>query len=273
MSQIKLNQTSLNDFNVISNLLSSKTPFTFVRFSDGEMEVIRNEEFFIGDGKINWRKGSYNFDYPDFDKKEFLPSRDFNLRNDLLTAAMYKSGNFIKGIPARHNSAISDRDFMIAFNGGNLENLTFSDLFLNQNFLKFRREIIPSFFHFESVFYFGNFRAKPENFRSSWVLVPVQDNFFQDYDSVVDKAISALMNVPRNSLILSSASSLSNIVGHKLNSMREDLTFVDIGTSLHDLVGLNSFIREYQIVLLPNNPKNMYRKIRLRLQKNNKLKW
>jgi hypothetical protein len=81
------------------------------------------------------------------------------------------------------------------------------------------------------------------------------------------------MNVPKNSLILSSASSLSNIVGYKLNSMRKDLTFFDIGTALHDLVGLNSFIREYQMVLLPNNPKNIYRKIRLRLQKNNKLKW
>jgi len=273
MNQIKLNQTSKNDFEVISKLLKNRIPFTFIRFSDGEMEVLRNEKFFIGDGKIEWRKGNYNFDYPDFDKKEFIPDRDSKLRNDLLFAARYKSENLIKGIPASHNSAIFDRDIMIELNGGNLANLTFADLFINQNYKKFRKEIISSFFNFENVFYLGNFRSKPEIFRSNWVLVPIQDNFFQDYEAVLEKTVSMLIDIPKNSLILASASSLSNIVGQKLNIIRKDLTFFDIGTSLHDLVGLNSFIREYQIILLPNTARNILRKIRLKLQKNNKPKW
>lgn len=269
----KITQNSSRDFSAIFNLVKKQIPFTFVRFSDGEMEVIRNEQFFIGDGKISWRKGSYDYYYPEFDKKEFIPDRDFKFRDDLLVSANYKSSNYIKGIPATHNNAVDDRDLMIRFNDYSVENLTFSDLLINHNFLKFRKNIFPLFFNYQHVFLLGNHRAKPELININWKLVALQDNFFTNYTETLDKSLSTLSKLPFNSLVLSSASSLSNIVGAKLNKIRQDITMIDIGTSLHDLVGMESGIREYHALLLNNSPKNLYKKIRLISQKNHKLKW
>lgn len=269
----KISQNSSKDFSAIFNLVKNQIPFTFVRFSDGEMEIIRNEKFFIGDRKINWRKGSYDHNYPNFDKKEFIPERDFKFRNDLLVSAYYKSFNYIKGIPASHNNALEDRDLMIKFNGDSVENLTFSDLLINHNFLKFRKKIFPLFLSYSNVFLLGNHRAKPELINMKWKLIPLQDNFFTEYDKTLDKSFSELIEIPSNSLVLSSASSLSNIIGEKLNKFRQDITFIDIGTSLHDLVGMEFGIREYQMVLLPNSAKNILIKLRLKTQKNYRLKW
>ena len=52
-----------------------------------------------------------------------------------------------------------------------------------------------------------------------------------------------LGKIDDNSLVLSSASSLSNIIAHKLHV--KNITFIDIGTSVNDLLSLDSETREY----------------------------
>ena len=146
----EVRQNSQKDFNSIMNLLANKTPFTFIRFSDGEMEVIRNQPFRIGNGQVSWRKGDFSYKYPDFDEKEFSPERDFRLRNELIDSATYSHPQFIKGIPALHNNARDDQNLMIKLNGHSMTNLTFSDLFLNQNFKKFSY----NFFRFQDKGFF-----------------------------------------------------------------------------------------------------------------------
>lgn len=268
-----MEQNSRSDFQSIKSLLHSKSPFTFVRFSDGEIEILRNRALFIGNGKIVWHKGIVDFKYPEFDSKDFNPDRDKQIRKDLIKSAIYQSKNYIKGIPASHNSAILDRNLMIEYNNNLTTNLTFADLFINKNFLKFRREIVPIFTEFNYVYVVGNFRARPELFNSSWKIVPVQDNFFSDYKNIINKTMSILRFLPLGSLVLGSASSLTNVLGQKLNAEREDITFVDIGTSMHDLFELTSGIREYHQLLSPNTLFGIYHKIRLTSRKNYRLKW
>jgi hypothetical protein len=254
-------------------MLNSKSPFTFVRFSDGEIEILRNRALFIGEGKIVWHKGSFHYDYPEFDSKDFNPDRDIQIRLDLINSAIYQSKNYFKGIPASHNSAILDRNLMIEFNNNTSTNLTFADLLINKNFLKFRREIVPIFMEFNDVYLVGNFRARPEVFNSSWKLVPIQDNFFSDYENIVNKTMKILSSLPLGSLVLGSASSLTNILGQKLNEERKDITFLDVGTSMHDLFELDSGIRDYHKLLLPNTFLGMYRKVCLISKKSYRLKW
>ena len=269
----EISQKGRLDYLFLSNLLSKRQPFTFIRFSDGEMEIVRNHRLLIGDGHISWSKGEIEFRYPDFDKKEFIPERDSKLREDLLASARFKSEYFFKGIPASHNNAITDRDLLVKLNGNILTNLTFADLFINQNFLKFRRKILPLFHEFDNVYYLGNFRANPELTNPSWKLIPIQDNFFENYENVLENCISALKSLPKYSLVLSSASSLTNILGYQLQGFRRDLTFFDVGTSLHDLVGLQGGIREYHTLIGSNSPKGIYRKLRLASSPSFRLRW
>jgi hypothetical protein len=273
IQSVQMTQIARRDFELIKCLLENKDPFTYVRFSDGEMEIIRNERLFIGEGHISWSKGEVSHSYPNFDYKNFLPERDVKLRADLIASANYRSKFFFKGIPTVHNNALEDRNLMIEFNDGSEENLTFADLLINENFLKFRRQLISIFSSYTSVYYFGNYRASPGLVNEKWKLIPLQDNFFENYEKVLAASLTVLNGLPINSLILSSASSLTNILGHKLHESRPDLTFLDVGTSMHDLVGMESGIREYHVLLARNTPRNLVRKIRFIINRSFRLKW
>jgi hypothetical protein len=269
----EISQSPKRDFNLLFNKIKNKSPFTFVRFSDGEMEIIRNKELIIKEGEIIWSKGRIIHSYPRYDFKNFNPITNFDLRNDLLEAAKFESENYIKGVPTNHNNALIDRDLMVKLNQDSCSNLTFSDLFLNQNFLKFRRKVLPELLKFSDVYYVGNFRADPTKLLESWNHVQVPDDVFLDYQSNKKQIFEALINVPAYSLILFSASSLSNILAHQIFLRRRDLMILDIGTSIHDLIGLQSGIREYHLLLEKNNFKSIIKKLRYRMNKSYKLKW
>jgi hypothetical protein len=268
-----IKQKSNLDFEALLNKISLKSPFSFIRFSDGELEIIRNRKLIIKSGEVIWSKGVNKHSYPAFDFKTFDPEVNFDLRSHLIESAKYSANSFIKGIPTTHNNALEDRDFMIELNGGSKFNLTFADLFLNQNFLKFRNRIIPKLLMYSNVFYVGNFRANPSSFSDSWIHVKVPDDVFLDYENKRKKINEILVNVPPNSLILLSASSLSNILAHQLVLSRNDLTILDVGTSLHDLVGLQSGIRDYHLLLSGNDYKSLLKKLRYKSRKGYRLKW
>jgi hypothetical protein len=268
-----MNQDPKKDFELLVGLLQNQTPFTFIRFSDGEMEIIRNERLYIGDNKVIWSQGEVDFSYPAFDYKDFRPERDTLLRSDLIESAKYQGENYFKGIPTKHNSAIKDRQLMISLNSATHLNLTFADLLLNENFRRFRKQIVPMFQNFKDVYFFANYRTQPKLMNSRWGLVPLEDNCFPNYEQIHLENFEKLINLPKGSLIISSASSLTNIVGFKLHAIRRDLTFIDVGTSMHDLVGLESGIREYHLLLEKNTPKNLVKKFKLKQRKNYRLEW
>lgn len=276
MSRLKENTTSQSskaDFQLVLHLLKKHEPFSYIRFSDGEMEVLRNERLFIGDGIVSWRKGTTSHPYPNFDRKDFDPRRDLEVRKDLIESAKYQAPKFYKGVPSSHNDAVSDRDMMIEHNGKSPLNLTFSDLLINQNFYGFRRKILPIFKTFKNVYFVGNFRANPAKFDSSWTHLQIQDDFFREYPIILKATMKKLVEIPSGSLVLLSASSLSNILGYKLHQIRQDVTLLDIGTSMHDLVGMEAGIREYHDLLLPNNFKGILKKSRLMSRQNFRLRW
>ena len=71
-----------NHFNYFITLLNSKKPFTFIRFSDGEVEVLKNRKLTILNKKTFFRGKAYSNDYPVMDTKKFDPllNQNFILR-------------------------------------------------------------------------------------------------------------------------------------------------------------------------------------------------
>ena len=262
-----------NDFLELSSRLLNSTPTTFVRFSDGELEMLRNNHLSITDGIVNWRMGTIDGKYPVHDNKSFVPDRDQVLRLDLIASARYKADGYFKGVPASSNRATSDRDYMIELNGGDLEGLTFSDLLINENYRKFLKEVLPFFQNHNNVIFLGNFRAQVSALSKNWSHIKLADNAFPIYGEVLPKLMSLLSSVDQGSVVLSSASSLTNILGHKLHTLRPDVTFVDVGTSLNPFIGLGQATRAYQSQLLPLSLVNFSRKLKYRIFGNHKMKW
>lgn len=255
-------------------LISKKQPFTFVRFSDGEIEVIRNRKVVIGDNITHFRGRVFRNSFPNFDRKIFDPSNGQNLRRDLMSAATFKDSLFYKGIPTSHNNMLVEREMMLRLNGGADERLTFADLFLNSNYVNARKVFFPMVIEqFSNLFVVGNYRCNLSSELKHGRLVSIPDNFFSDYQNTLHSSIKTLSVAPDFSLVLSSASSLSNILGHKLRMIRPDITFLDVGTAINDLIGLPLSTRAYHRLLDPRGFVSHIQAFCYKYSREYKLRW
>jgi hypothetical protein len=268
-----MRQSSKHDFEAICSLINQNVPFTYIRFSDGEMEVIFNSKLIISEGVVEWRGGRNAASYPAFDNKSFIPERDVGFRNDLIEAASFRAPNFIKGIRTRGNLGSRDKAKMLELNGGKPEGLTFSDLLMNVNWRAFIDQMVPLILDRGAVTFFGNFRAKPEVLSNQINHLKIGDDFIPDYDIVLNNAMEELLKLPKGSTVLSSASSLTNIVGHKLFIARPDLTLIDIGTALNPFIGLQDGLREYHSQSLPWTIRNLKKKSLYYIFGSHRMKW
>ena len=261
------------DLKAFLDALEKNSNFCFVRFSDGEMEILRNQELEISHGIVKTSAGKVNFSYPVYDFKRFLPEKDAKFREKLIESAKYFAPGYIKGIPTRSNSAIPDRNLMIALNNGVSRNLTFADLLINSNYKSFRRKFLPIFMEKPNVYVITNFRARIESELHNWRLIPVSDNFIASYESDFNRIMSILTEVPPDSIILSSASSLSNLLGAEIWKIRQDITFLDIGTSLHDIFGLGFGIREYHQLIGKVSGRELLLRFKYKARRGYKMRW
>lgn len=237
----------INHFNSFIDLLNSLKPFTFIRFSDGEVEVLRNRKLMISNKKTIFRGQVYSNNYPEMDTKKFDPLIDKKFRMDLLESCIFHSAFFYKGIRTfslNDSESIIDREFLLRLNGGFDNYITFSDLLINQNYLLFRSIMIPLILKkFKNIIVVSNWRSKIKF--KVYKHVKVCDNFIKNYEFELSSILNSLINIPSDAIILCSASSLTNILGHKLYLLRPDLTFIDVGTSMNDLFSLENDTRIY----------------------------
>ena len=263
-----------NDLNRLTRLSKENVPFTFVRFSDGEIEILRNRKLVIADGVTQFRGKYFSNNFPVFDQKRFDPLSGKAMRADLILSATYCDKNYFKGIPTSHNRAINDREFLLRLNGGFTPQMTFSDLFLNSNYLHSRNDFFPSIVDSSSNLYVvGNFRCQLRDYLAKGTLISIPDNFFSCYEEALSKTMDSLFDIPDHSLVLSSASSLSNVLGHQLRLARPDITFIDIGTALNDLMGLSLGTRAYHSLVNPTGLRKRFAAWRYRHHREYQLQW
>ena len=253
-------------------LLKKRIPFTYVRFSDGEIEILRNRFLEINERYVLFRGKKIKNKYPIFDQKKFEPSLHSSIRKDLISSSLYSGKNYFKGIPTEHNKAINDKEFMIRLNGGTFNNLTFSDLLINSNYKDFLSKITPHFKIYD-VFVIANHRASFNGCLKNAKHIPIPDNFFNNYFETKKNIINTINKLKKNALILSSASSLSNIIGFELFQIRKDLTFIDIGTSLNAHLSLDEYTRDYHNQFKNKTIFDFFKNLTYRLSRNYKIKW
>ena len=240
--------------------INNKIPFCFIRYSDGEMEIIRNRYLKINQGQTYFKGKVFKNSFSEIDSKEFNPKLNNDLREDLLISSISRMSKFYKGMP--HKRFKEDRDLLVTIHGGLDGHITFADLLINSNYKFFREKILPNFEKYKDIFLIANYRAKPIGIFSKAEHLKIPDNFFSDYQNVKKDILNKLFNIPSGSLVLSSASSLSNIIGYKLFNFRKDITFIDVGTAINDLISLETITRSYHETYFSKGLKPILRKLR-----------
>ena len=91
------------EFDRLLHLVKDETPFSFSRFSDGEVTVLRNrtvvlaEDHFI-QGDIHGDHKVYANSYMPEEQKSFIPSENKREHEKLVEAFKFKKKNYIKNI-------------------------------------------------------------------------------------------------------------------------------------------------------------------------------
>lgn len=260
---------ALSTLRHFGHMLREHRPFCFVRFSDGEIEILRNRYLEIADRRTRLEGQAWSNHFPRYNIKEFNPKVYGKLRSDLLESATRRLKNYYKGVPTFHNRAVEDRDFLVRLNGGMSEFVTFADLLINSNYARFRDEIVPLFPDYDELLVIANYRARPVRQLGRARHISIGDNFFANYEDVRREVLAAVLSAAPGALVLSSASSLSNILGYQAYANRPDLTFIDIGTSLNDLLSLDARTRTYHEAYLTRG----WTALRIKMSRQHQIKW
>jgi hypothetical protein len=233
------------DLAILKNLLSQKENFAFSRFSDGEVYMLQNKEIILASnsakvGDINLR-GSYSED----DLKHFLPGRDEFYRQKLEEALVFRKDNYYKGLSCRCCIADGEKNFkwqLDKIGTGDEHNLTWSNLFINANYLFFINEVVPVIARRKIVMVINklaDIRALGFDIQKDF---RVGNYCIQNSYGVIEDIKKWIRETKcENFVFLIAASSLSNMIIHQTYQEFDNNTFIDIGSSLNPFMpGINS---------------------------------
>lgn len=260
------------EINFFLRRIRENLPFVFTRFSDGEVEILRGGRLVLDDQGIVTSNVVSNFRYPAYDHKSFDPVLDVDFRSALIESAIFRKENYFKGIPTSHNGAPESTNLLVELNGGSEENLTFADLWINSNYKIFMNKVVPELKKHDLLL-LANYRTNPQLVSDSWTLFPVPDQVFQKHEKFKLEFMNMARGLPKGSIVLASASSMSNVLGLQVAKEGLEIFFIDVGTALHPLLGLEDSKRLYLSQLKPWRIHTLRQKLAYLIAKDRTLRW
>ena len=230
--------------------ITNKENFAFVRFSDGELDIIQNLYVELGGASV--QRGNELLPvapYPAEDHKIFDPTNPAHQgsRQKLLDSLKFRKKNYFKGLTCPCCvSADRVRALLDLYEEGDEEHLVWSNQFVNSNYIYFLDHIYKHIQKREDIILVGNERIDPVTIGLRVKkFFPVGYNCFVNNIDLSDEIKKYILthNI-KNHLFLFSAASLSEILIYELYKDYPDNTYIDIGTTLHKQLGL-SIRRDY----------------------------
>lgn len=242
------------EFEKLKNKIEERENFTFIRFSDGELFVLQNKRLQLGPNFATVGSDTWQSLYTPEEQKDFIPGDHEFFRKKLIDSLQYVSENFYQGIPTR--SDVDDDTFTEILNMANAneadERLTFANLLINGNYERYLNEIVPLFSEREIVMVVNDcakVEMLPFNVKKTFRIGT--NCFINDYD-IIDEIEEYIKNESiKNHIFLISAASLTNLIGHRLNSLCNENSYIDIGSSLNPMMDMEgwkenrSYLKEY----------------------------
>jgi len=231
-------------FDSLLSKIKSKENFAFSRFSDGELFIMQNKTVILAkDHYITGDIKGRNI-YTEEEQKEFLPERDQFYREKLIEAYQHVQSNYFKGICTGTDPHVGDENFayMIDLHGGDHETLTFSNLLINANYRRFVEELLPLLSE-RHIIYVVNKLADVSRlpFEIKKTFEIGSNCMINDYNVVNEIKEYIDTNDIRDYVILCSAASLSNYVIYENFKENPNNRFLDIGSCLNPLLGLEGW--------------------------------
>ena len=222
-------------------------PFAFVRYSDGEMMMLKGWELELGKKIIFGEKGKetvHNYSYPKEDHKKFDPQEHSWFRDKLMDSFLFEKEGYYKGLISSNSAGeLYDYQFeVLKKNKSEVtseEHYTFADLFVNSNYPYFLEHLLPYFFNYETIMICNEsadidslpFKVK-KDFRVGYNCMINNYDIINDIKKYIDE------NNIQNHLFLFSASALSETAIHQLYNHCDKNTYLDIGTCLNHFMNI-----------------------------------
>jgi hypothetical protein len=234
------------EFNKFSSLLESGENFAFSRFSDGELLILKGERLVLAENNYITGDSQGHGVYPKEEQKDFDPVKDKFYQEKLIEALQYRKKNYYKGLTGLADEDIAGRgsfQFQLDLYGqGDDEHLSYSNVFINNNYPKFIERILPLLSKKEIVFIANEsatFDQLPLNVIKHF---KVGTNcIINDYALVKEIKDWINENNIKNKVFLFSASTLSNYIIHECFKDFDENTYMDIGTCLSPWLGLEGW--------------------------------
>jgi hypothetical protein len=202
--------------------LKNKDYFSFSKYADGEWEIIKGRQ--INNGEF-----------------EYLPSEDEFYRQKLIESFIFRDDNYFVGISCP--CCQGDEHYkMYEYSKQKYENLTFANLFVNNNYKFFKQFFINEFKNREvhliahETSNINNLPFKVEEF------YPVKDSAWKNNYSLIEKIKNKNLN---GKLFLFSCGPFGNILAHQLWEFNKKNTYLDVGSTLNFWTNAKSFQRYY----------------------------
>jgi hypothetical protein len=240
-----MNQNFKKDFYTLMRMLKEKENFAFTRFSDGELYILQNKKIFIKDTTCFLRGQEHQGSWGKEEHKSFDPEKNQDLRQYLLKSYTHEQKNYFKGICTRQD--VGDDDWEWQFSNGlskDENNLTFSNLLINGNYIYFMTEMVPAIQKQDyKVVYVCNENADLEKFPFKLVKdFRVGSNCHIEGQHLISEMKCWVEeNSIADHLFLFSAASLSNLLIYELYKSFPNNTYMDIGSTLNPMLGLDGW--------------------------------
>jgi hypothetical protein len=234
----KLSKSFKGDFDLLLSKLIEGTNFSFSRFSDGELYILKNEELILSEEGTFCGGTDYKVVYPPRDFKEFHPKRDSFYRDKLVEAFKYTAPEYYKGITCRCCADDETFDWQTEFMGPGEHNLSWANLWVNANYKYFVEEFIPVLEKRKIVLVChedADLVRAPFEIQQHFPIG--RDCLINNYDLVEKIKQYIDENEIKHHVFLFAAASLSNILCHQLFEHSKQNTYIDIGTTLHPYLG------------------------------------
>ena len=231
-------------FDILLNKIKNGENFAFTRFSDGELDILKNKYVILASDYFISGKLKGNGIYTKEENKEFIPEKHQKHRKLLIESFKFNEKGYYKGICTSSDSHVGSQSFqwMLDLHGGDHENLTYSNLLINSNYKRFVEEMLPLFSN-RDIIYVVNEAANTDNLPFA-----IKKKFVIGSNCMVNNFDTAEMvrgylekNNIKDHLVLCSAASLSNLVIYKCYKENQENTFLDIGSCLNPLLNLEGW--------------------------------
>lgn len=213
-----------DEFEKYSKMMVGDTNFCFTRYADGEVLLMKGMP--VGAGTQAYHQDRWS-----------SPPKITLLGADLLNTLNHTEKNYFYAITSPNQSAW-DYEFLRSRIYQPDENLTFSDLWINSNYLKFKLFIKNLQIKFNLVCNKNILQAKNVELNIKSIF-PVEDdcvNFYEKNKDEFIKSVKSYCSNSYNELFLVSAGPLSEIIIHEMFQHNPNNKYIDVGSSLDEFI-------------------------------------